>query len=173
MTTTIADRVKETTATTGTGTYTLAGAASGFRTFASKVTVGAKCYYCAAMSSDWEVGEGTLATSSTLARTAILASSNANAAVSWGAGTKDIFITAPAYSLLGTVPIGGMLTFPSTESNLVIKQGSDWLRTGVVALQTDFPTAPDSGLGNSTCGDPIAKFADSPNNQLPYYMRMN
>ena len=31
----IKDRVKETTTTTGTGTYTLAGAVTGFETFAS------------------------------------------------------------------------------------------------------------------------------------------
>jgi len=92
----LADRVQETTTTTGTGTYTLAGAVTGFQSFAvignSNTT-----YYVATNNSDWEVGIGTYTSSgTTLARTAILASSSAGNAVDWGAGTKNIFVTYPA-----------------------------------------------------------------------------
>lgn len=88
-----ADRVKETSTTTGTGTYSLAGAATGFRTFVAGVGNGNQCHYVATDGTDWEVGIGTVtdATPDTLARTVVLDSSNAGAAVNWGAGTRNIF----------------------------------------------------------------------------------
>jgi len=92
----IADRVKETTTTTGTGAYTLAGAVSGFETFAS-VGDGNTTYYCCSDGTDFEVGVGTYtASGTTLARTTILQSSNSDAAVNWTAGTRTIFVTMPA-----------------------------------------------------------------------------
>lgn len=95
----IYDRVKETTTTTGTGTYTLAGAVTGFLAF-STVGNGNTCHYCVENGTDWEVGLGTYtASGTTLARTTILASSNSGSAVDWGAGTKNVFLTAPAAHL--------------------------------------------------------------------------
>lgn len=92
----VADRVAETSTTTGTGTYTLAGAKAGYRSFAAIGNANVT-FYVATDGTDWEVGVGTYtASGTTLARTAILASSNANAAVDWGAGTKDIAATNPA-----------------------------------------------------------------------------
>ncbi len=93
-----ADRVKETSVTTGVGAYDLAGAVTGFRTFVAGVATGNTCWYCATNGTDWEVGIGTVtdATPDTLSRTTILSSSNAGAAVNWGAGTKTIFCTLPA-----------------------------------------------------------------------------
>ena len=91
-----ADRIKETTITTGTGTYTLAGASSGFRTFLAGIANGNTCYYCCENGTDWEVGLGTLSGGTSLARTTIVESSNAGSAVSWGAGSKVIFVVFPA-----------------------------------------------------------------------------
>lgn len=90
------DRVRETTTTTGTGTVTLGGAVNGFRTFSSVLATGDTCYYTIALGTEWEVGIGTLATSSTLTRDTILESSNSGAAVNFSAGTKEVFLTAPA-----------------------------------------------------------------------------
>jgi hypothetical protein len=94
----LSDRVKETTTTTGTGSVTLAGAATGFQTFSSAIGTGNTMYYCIAGqgTSEWEVGMGTLSASTTLARTKIFASSNAGSAVNFSAGTKDVFVTLPA-----------------------------------------------------------------------------
>lgn len=94
----LADRVKETTTTTGTGTYNLAGAATGFRAFSAAFATADTVYYCVEDETDWEVGIGTLTTGTpwTLARTTILASSNAGAAVSWAAGSRNVFCTAAA-----------------------------------------------------------------------------
>lgn len=92
------DRVFETTATTGTGTVTLDGAATGYITFASRIAVGAPVYYCIThqSSTEWEVGLGTLVTGTTISRDVVFSSSNSDALVSFSSGTKDVFTTAPA-----------------------------------------------------------------------------
>ena len=93
------DRVKETTTTTGTGAVTLAGTSSGFDTFAAGIGGSNVTYYTIAHQTvdEWEVGVGTLnAGASTLTRTQVISSSNANAAVGFAVGTKDVFCTYPA-----------------------------------------------------------------------------
>jgi len=115
----LADRIKETTTTTGTGTYTLAGAVTGFESFA---TIGNTntTYYCCTDGTDFEVGVGTYASSgTTLARTTILQSSNSDNAVNWSSGTRDIFCTQPAEKAVfedasGDVDIAGGATFGDT-----------------------------------------------------------
>lgn len=96
-----ADRVKDTSTTTGTGSITLVGSApTGFRTFAAAYGAAAsEVPYSIAMGAEWEVGYGTLSDSTTLARTVVLASSNANALVTFSAGIKDVFVTIPADAL--------------------------------------------------------------------------
>jgi len=91
----ISDRVKETTVTTGTGTITLAGAVTGFRTFASVLSANDTTYYAIVSSSEFEVGVGTFS-GGTLTRDTVLSSSNSNAKVDFGAGSKNVFITQPA-----------------------------------------------------------------------------
>lgn len=92
------DIVQDTTATTGTGSYTLSGTApTGRQTFAAAVGVGNKVFYRALdTAGNWEIGTGTLSASTTLARTTILASSNAGASVNWGAGNKTIINILPS-----------------------------------------------------------------------------
>jgi hypothetical protein len=92
----LADRVQETTATTGTGTVTLAGAASGFQSFAA-VGDGNSTYYTITGGTDWEVGIGTYTSSgTTLSRAIVLSSSNSDSLVNFAAGTKNVFVTYPA-----------------------------------------------------------------------------
>jgi len=92
----LADRVKETTTVTGTGTATLLGAATGFQSFAA-VGNGNTTYYSIVGTSEWEVGIGTYTSSgTTLSRTTVLSSSNSGSLVSFSAGTKDVFVTYPA-----------------------------------------------------------------------------
>ena len=91
------DRVKESSATTGTGTFTLGGAVSGFETFAAGIGGSNTTYYCIfeTGTSNFEVGFGTLnGGASTLARTNIISSSNSDAAVNF-AGATEVFCTVP------------------------------------------------------------------------------
>jgi hypothetical protein len=91
----LADRVQETSATTGTGTLTLAGAVLGYQTFAAGIGSGNTCYYTITNAAgSWEVGIGTVGTG-TLARTTVLSSSNSGSLVSF-TGTLNVFVTYPA-----------------------------------------------------------------------------
>ena len=94
----VKDRVNETSTTTGTGTFTLAGAVTGFQTFAA-IGNGNTTYYTIVLQggSEWEVGLGTYTSSgTTLSRDTILSSSNSNNAVNFSAGTKNVFCDYPA-----------------------------------------------------------------------------
>lgn len=93
----LADRVRDTTTTTGTGTVTLSGTApTGYQNF-SVVGDGNTTYYTINAGSEWETGIGTYSsTGPTLARTTVLASSNSGSLVNFSAGTKDVFVTYPA-----------------------------------------------------------------------------
>ena len=93
----LADRVRDTTTTTGTGTVTLSGTApTGYQNF-SVIGNGNTTYYTINAGSQWEVGIGTYSsTGPTLARNTVLESSNANALVDFAAGTKDVFVTYPS-----------------------------------------------------------------------------
>ena len=114
----INDRVKETTTTTGTGAVALGGAVTGFETFASGVGNSNTTYYAIVhqTANEFEVGLGTLdGDSSDLTRTTVISSSNSDSAVSFSAGTKDIFCTVPASKLIfedasNDVTIGRNLT---------------------------------------------------------------
>lgn len=107
----IADRVKESTTTTGTGALTLAGPLTGFRAFSAVCAVADECYYALQAvdgtgqpTGSWEVGRGTYSASSTLTRTTVLASSNAGAAVNLAAGTTHVWIDLAAAQI---ATIGG------------------------------------------------------------------
>jgi hypothetical protein len=92
----VKDRVQETSTTTGTGTFTLAGAVSGFQSF-SVIGNANTTYYAIVGGSEWEVGLGTYTSSgTTLSRDTILESSNGGTAVNFSAGTKNVFVTYPA-----------------------------------------------------------------------------
>ena len=110
MATVVDDRVQETTTTTGTGTFTLAGAKTGFQSFAN-IGDGNDTYYCCTDGTDYEVGIGTYtASGTTLTRTTILDSTNGGSAVNWSAGSRDIFCTMPA----------GKVVFEDSSNNVAV-----------------------------------------------------
>jgi len=116
----INDRVKETSTTTGTGTFSLDGASQDFETFVAGVGTGNTTYYCIVNSGtdEWEVGVGTVtdATPDTLSRDTIISSSNSDAAVTFTSGTKDVFCTIPAKKTISPVmeATGYVVTHAST-----------------------------------------------------------
>ena len=117
----LADRVKETTTSTGTGNITLDGASTGYQSFAV-VGNGNTTYYtiAAQAGTEWEVGIGTYTLSGTvLTRTTVLSNSSGTqpSALNFSAGTKDVFVTYPSgksvnldasgnVSALGTIASG-------------------------------------------------------------------
>lgn len=109
----VKDRVQETSTTTGTGTFTLAGANSGFQTFSSAVGNGNTTYYAIVGGTEWEVGIGTVG-AGTLARTTLLASSTGSA-ISFSAGIKNVFCTYPASK---SVTIDDIQTLTNKTINL-------------------------------------------------------
>ena len=98
----VADRARETTTTTGTGSLTLAGAVVGYQTFASGLGA-AGCLVEYAIShqtaNEWEVGVGTFDGTTTLTRDTVSSSSNSNSAVNLSAGTKDVYVVIVAASI--------------------------------------------------------------------------
>lgn len=104
-------RVRERSTTTGTGAYSLAGAALGCRTFNDALDDADTVDYVAVMDGNYEVGRGTYS-AGTLARTHIYKSSNSDNAVDWVAGTKDVIATRAGLSDLdatGLSNLGGLL----------------------------------------------------------------
>jgi len=94
-----ADRVRDTSTSTGTGNFTVSGTApTGFRTLSAVLATSDTFYYAIQHQTlnEWEVGLGTYSSANTFARTTILSSSNAGSIVTFSAGTKDVFITLAA-----------------------------------------------------------------------------
>ena len=124
----VADRVKETTTTTGTGTVTLLGASAGFQSFAAIGDTNTTYYTIAAQTgTEWEVGIGTYTSSgTTLARTTVFSSSNSGSLVDFSAGSKDVFVAYPAemaaFSAAGAVT-ENFTTFTGTYTMTPGKNG--------------------------------------------------
>ena len=126
------DRVRETSSTTGTGTLNLGGAVGGFQTFVAGVGDGNTTYYAIVhrTEDEWELGVGTVtdATTDTLARTTVISSSNSDSAVSFSAGTKDVFVTQPASKAVYE-DAGADVTLPDDlilgSDSAVLKFGAD------------------------------------------------
>ena len=106
----LADRVKETTTTAGTGTVTLLGASTGFQSFAVIGNANTTYYTIASQTGNqWEVGVGTYGSSgTTLSRTTVLSNSAGTqpSALDFSAGTKDVFVTYPAGYAVAATNVG-------------------------------------------------------------------
>lgn len=95
-----ADRAVETTTSTGTGALTLSGALTGFRTLASGLIQGIFLFPATIEAvdasgnptGDFETSLCELTSSTTLERRFVLTSSNGNALVNFGAGTKRVYV---------------------------------------------------------------------------------
>lgn len=99
----VADRVKESCISPGTGTVTLLGAVSQFQSFSSAIGANNTTIYVIADQSgtNWEVGVGTVgAGGTTLARTTVIASSNAGSLVNFSTGSQYVFCDLAAEKAL-------------------------------------------------------------------------
>ena len=126
----LADRVKDTTTSAGTGTITLGNAPpAGFQSFAA-IGNGNTTYYTIAGGAEWEVGIGTYSsTGPTLSRDTVLSSSaGGTTKVTFSAGAKDVFVTLPSER---TVTSGGttdlVLPTPGALGEVLTSDGTNWI----------------------------------------------
>jgi hypothetical protein len=140
------DRVKETSTTTGTGTFTLTGASTGFQSF-SVIGDGNKTYYCIVDSAAgaWEVGIGTYTSSgTTLSRDTVLESSNSGSAVDFAAGSKDVFVTYPAERAV--IGGNGLIQNSATiTQDVTIETGNNAISGGPVIISDGVTVTVPSG----------------------------
>ena len=117
-------RVAETSTSTGTGDFTLSGAVTAHKTFASRMSVADTTEYViyavdgfGVPTGEWEEGIGTYSAANTLTRTTVVESSNADGAVDFGAGSKVVIMT-PLSSRVAAILKGG------ASGEMLVKNGS-------------------------------------------------
>ena len=129
-----ADRVLDSSTSIGTGAFVVSGTpAAGYRTFSAVMSVGDTCYYSiqGQTTSEWEVGLGTYSSANTLTRTTVYSSSNAGSAVTFSAGTKNVFITMVASKSPQLDPTGNVTTLGTPTSVTLTNATGLPLGTGV------------------------------------------
>jgi len=146
----VKDRVRETTTTTGTGTVTLAGAVTGFQTFAVIGNGNTTFYTIAGQgTNEFEVGIGTYTSSgTTLSRDTVLESSSGGSKVSFSAGTKDVFVTYPAERTLtgGGGGIGALVVNATTVTdNYTVESGTNAQSVGPITIASGITVTVASG----------------------------
>jgi hypothetical protein len=142
----LSDRVRETSTTTGTGTFSLAGAVTGFVSFSSAFGNGVSVYYVAALGAEWEIGIGTTG-AGTLSRDTVIASSaGGTTKVTFSAGAKDVFCSIPAVGLVTTDDVAST----NTANKVVKRDGSGNFAAGTITANL---TGNVSGSSGSTTGN--------------------
>lgn len=156
------DRVLETSTTTGTGALTLAGAVTGYRTFASVMATSDTCLYAVwgvdangSPTGEWEGGVGTYSGVNTLTRTTVLESSNAGSVVTLSAGTKYVAITLIAAKTGQFDNVGAMWLPQASAEPPAPATGNYLYAKEIVPGQTIFKTKRPSGV-DSPLQDAIA-----------------
>jgi hypothetical protein len=111
----LADRVRQTSTTTGSGTLTLDGSVTGFQSF-SAIGDGNTTYYTISLDAQWEVGIGTYS-AGTLTRDTVISSSTGSK-IAFAAGTKDVFVTLPSQKAVttGSDAVLTKLTTPTVQA---------------------------------------------------------
>lgn len=154
----VKDRVKETSTTSGTGTLTLAGAATGYRSFAD-IGNGNSTYYTIVdnTANTWEVGIGTYTSSgTTLSRDTVISnSSGTTAKINFAANSKDVFVTYPASKAAyvdsnnGVVAGNGsaaiFMNSKTVDVNTTIPSGSSGMSAGVITINSGITVTVSSG----------------------------
>ena len=146
------DRVRETSATTGTIPIVLTGSPVGFQTIASSISSSNTFPYVVELTggSEWEIGIGTYVSgNNSIIRTQILNSSNSGNIVNFSSGAKNVFVTIPAaYSALTA---RGLSQFSATTSAELASIISDETGSGKLVFSNNaILVAPNIGVANGT-----------------------
>jgi uncharacterized protein YjbI with pentapeptide repeats len=163
----LADRVLETTTSTGSGTITLAGAEPGYQSFAV-VGNANQTYYTIAGDTQWEVGIGTYTSSgTTFSRDTVLSSSDSGNKVTFSAGQKKVFVTYPSeksvnFDVSGNISVSSAVItdvgYPSADSDAATKLYVDNMSSAAlhiheaVVLTTPADSGRNDNYNNGTAG---------------------
>ena len=149
----LADRVKETSTSTGTGDMLLAGASTGYQSFAV-IGNNNQTYYTIAGGSQWEVGIGTYETTGPdLRRDTVLSNSlGTTAKINFSAGTKDVFVTYPSERSVFALGSGvtsdtGSIYLNKTTvtQNTTLNSGENGVSVGTVTIGSGVTVSIASG----------------------------
>ena len=153
----LADRVQQTGTANTTVSFNLSGSVSGYQSFSSAITTGNTTYYAASDGTNWEVGIGTLTSSSLLTRTTILASSNSGSGVTFS-GTVNVFVTYPsersvnldqstntAYAPQFNASNGILLNNTTVSTSYTIPSGSNAISSGPMTIASSISVTVSSG----------------------------
>ena len=171
----INDRVKVNSTATGTSQTTFAidnTPVTGFETFNTGIGVGNTTYYCIFNqgTSEFEVGLGTLSSTTNLQRTTIISSSNSDSVVDFQSGTKDVFCTLPAskavfedasnnVSLQADLTVGALLKLPTNTANkMLVADGTSFEE---VDMSGDATIASGGALTLANSGVSAASYTNS------------
>ena len=169
------DRVKVNSTATGTSQTTFAidnTPVTGFETFNTGIGVGNTTYYCIFNqgTSEFEVGLGTLSSTTNLQRTTIISSSNSDSVVDFQSGTKDVFCTLPAskavfedasnnVSLQADLTVGALLKLPTNTANKILV--ADGTSFEEVDMSGDATIASGGALTLANSGVSAASYTNS------------
>lgn len=166
------DRILETSTTAGTGAFTLAGAITGFRTFASVMAVNDTCWFGiwsvdgnGNPTGEFEVGLGTYSATNTLTRTTVIESSNANTTVTFSAGTKYVALTLTA-SRTAQFDNTGSMWMPTASTEPGVPPTGIYLYAktiipGQTVLKMKRPSGVDSPIQDSISFNRLVKWQGS------------
>jgi hypothetical protein len=180
----VKERVRDTSITTGTGTITVSGTApTRYRTLSAALAVNDTFPYAIVHQSlvEWEVGLGTYSAANQFTRTTVYSSSNAGAAVTFSAGTKDVFIAAPgtpgvllnlelghptdttvARASAGDISVEGNIVYRAGGTDVAIADGGTGQSTAAAAFTALKQAATTSATGVLEIGLTSEYLANTP-----------
>ena len=130
----LAARVAETSTSTGTGAFALAGAVAAHRRFSAVcATSDTTEYVIIADDGSWEEGVGTYSSANTLTRTTVTSSSTGSA-INFAAGNKTVLMTPIASRVAGIPRSTAMVKGNGSGALVAASAGTDYLAPAAIGV---------------------------------------